>query len=195
MGPPQHYAEKVRQTVNVIDRKFPSRKQFTAKQLSSELGFNGTSIARMYVRRGFPEPTATAWLPEGPSRPVRKSSMKSVPEFVSSLQYAQEVLDPVLASLHQQDCSELFFSVCPGLAQKVCTLLEAALHQALQQGWYAGRRGHVSKLLVDALGNLQQATHAADSDKATHHMSLATECLGHALTDCHRIGRRHRRAF
>ena len=74
-----YYTDKVRKVVNAIDIKFPSRKQFTAFQLSSELGFNGTSIARMHVRRGFPEPTADVWLPEGPSRPVRKSSMKSVP--------------------------------------------------------------------------------------------------------------------
>ena len=65
-----HYTDKVRETVNVIDRKFPSRKQFTARQLSSELGFNGTSIARMLARPGFPEPTAAVRLPEGLPRPV-----------------------------------------------------------------------------------------------------------------------------
>lgn len=52
VGP--YYTDKVRKVVNVIDSKFPSRKQFTAFQLNSELGSNGTSIARLHARRGFP---------------------------------------------------------------------------------------------------------------------------------------------
>ena len=193
MGPPQHYAEKVRQTVNVIDRKFPSRKQFTAKQLSSELGFNGTSIARMHVRRGFPEPTADVWLPEGPSRPVRNSSMKSVSEIVALLQCTQETLDPLLASLHQQDYSALFLSVAPGLAQKAYILVQRALRRIVQEGWYAGRRGRVSKCLIDALGSLQQTMHTADPDEATCQLTAASEQLRQALADCHTIAARLRR--
>ena len=65
-----YYTDKVRKVVNAIDIKFPSRKQFTAFQLSSELGFNGTSIARMLACRGFPEPTAAVRLPEGLPRRV-----------------------------------------------------------------------------------------------------------------------------
>ena len=185
-----YYTDKVRKVVNAIDIKFPSRKQFTAFQLSSELGFNGTSIVRMLAHRGFPEPTAAA---RGSSAAGKESSMKSLPEVVALLQCTQETLEPVLASLHQQDYSELFLSVAPGLTQKGYILVQRALRRIVQQGWYAGRRGRVSKCLIDALGSLQQTMHAADLAEATWQAVAAAEYVRQALADCHAIGARPRR--
>jgi hypothetical protein len=49
-----YYTDKVRKVVDVISDRFP-QKQFTAFQLNSELGFDGTRIARMLARRKFLE--------------------------------------------------------------------------------------------------------------------------------------------
>ena len=65
-----NYTDGVRKVVDVIDEQFPPRKQFTAQQLNSTLGFDGTRIIRMLARRGFPEPTVPVRLPEGLPRPV-----------------------------------------------------------------------------------------------------------------------------
>jgi hypothetical protein len=119
--------------------------------------------------------------------------MKSVPEVVALLQYAQETLEPVLASLHQQDYSELFLSVAPGLAQKAYILVQRALRRMMQQGWYAGRRGRVSKCLIDALGCLQQTMHTADAAEATWQATAAADYVRQALADCHTIAARPRR--
>jgi hypothetical protein len=112
------------------------------------------------------------------------------------LQCTQETLDPLLASLHQQDYSALFLSVAPGLAQKAYILVQRALRRMMQEGWYAGRRGRVSKCLIDALGSLQQTMHTADADAATWQAAAAAEHVRQALADCHAIAARpRRRAF
>src|SRR3974390_1167775 len=103
--------------------------------------------------------------------------MKSLPEVVALLQCTQETLEPILASLHQQDDSELFLSVAPGLAQKAYMLVQRALRRMVQQGGYAGRRGRVSKCLIDALGSLQQTMHTADPAEATWQATAAAEYL------------------
>jgi hypothetical protein len=113
--------------------------------------------------------------------------MKSLPEVISSLQYAQEMLDPVLASLNQQDCSELFLAVAPGLAEESYGLIQEALRRTVEWGWYAGRRGRVSKLLMDALGCLQQAIHTPGSAAAKHQVTAAVKHLRHALAGLCRI--------
>jgi hypothetical protein len=119
--------------------------------------------------------------------------MKSLPEYVFCLQYAQEMLEPAMASLHQQDTSELFLSVAPSLAQRSYSLVQSALRLIVRQGWYAGRRGHVSKLLIDAAGSLQQAIHAADWDTAARQTTLAAERVREALSTCYSIVARPRR--
>lgn len=48
-----HYTDGVRKVVDVIEQQFPPRKQFTAHQLNSSLGFDGTRIIRMLARRGL----------------------------------------------------------------------------------------------------------------------------------------------
>ncbi len=52
------YHKKVQQVVDIIERKFPCPKQFTAYELNSELEFNGTGIARLLARHGFLEARA-----------------------------------------------------------------------------------------------------------------------------------------
>lgn len=47
------YSEKVQEVIAVIDTKLKHLPQFTAYQLNSQLQFNGSSIARMLVSRGF----------------------------------------------------------------------------------------------------------------------------------------------
>ncbi len=119
--------------------------------------------------------------------------MKALHEVVSSLQYTQEILDPVLTALHQHDDSELFLSVGPGIAAESYALVQEALRRALEDGWYAGRRGRISKLLIDVLGGLQQAIHTPDSTEAARHATAAIEHLRDALAGLGRIAATPRR--
>jgi hypothetical protein len=121
--------------------------------------------------------------------------MKPSPHVISSLTDAQQTLEPLLVSLHRQDRSELFLSVAPGLARKSYRLVQQALHRSFEQGWYAGRRGRVSKLLIDALGSLQQALHTGDAGKAVHHTNAAADQLRLALTTVHDLAPQSRRRF
>jgi hypothetical protein len=188
-----YYTNGVRKVIDVIDTCFPIRKQFTAYQLNTALngalGFDGTSLIRMLARRGLRAGLAQSEAaPGGFRRPVHEALfMKSLPEVISSLQHAQELLEPSLASLHQQDSSELFLAVAPGLAEESYGLVRDALRRTVEWGWFAGRRGRVSKMLIDALGCLQQMLHAPYLDEAARHATAAAEHLRHALAGLDRI--------
>lgn len=119
--------------------------------------------------------------------------MKSLPEVISSLQHAQEMLEPVLASLHQQDGSELFLAVAPGVAVESYGLVQEALRRTMEWGWFAGRRGRVSKLLIDVLGYLQQTRHTPDWGEAERQATAAAEHLRQALAGLCRIATTPRR--
>lgn len=182
-----YYTDGVRKVVDVIDTCFPSRKQFTAYQLNTALngalGFDGTRIMGLLARRGFcRRPAACTTAPDGfPPAGKRRLPMKSLRELVSVLQQAQGMLEPVLASLHQQDESELFLAVAPGIARDCYRLVREGLRQAVEWRWFTGRRGRTSKLLVDVLGCLQGASEAAGWAEAERRMAAAAWRLEQAV--------------
>lgn len=194
-----YYTDGVRKVVDVIDTCFPSRKQFTAYQLNTALngalGFDGTSVVRMLARRGLRAGLAQSEAaPGGFRRPVHEALfMKSLPEVISSLQHAQELLEPSLASLYQQDNSELFLAVAPGIAQEAYDLVQEASRRTMEWGWFAGRRGRISKLLIDVLGCLQQSLHTRYWGEAALQATAAADHLRHALAGFSRIATTPRR--
>ncbi len=119
--------------------------------------------------------------------------MKSFTEIVFLLQHAQEMLEPVIASLHQDDSSELFLAVAPGVAEECYALVQGALRRAVGERWFAGRRGRISIQLMGVLGCLQKALRAQGWSEAARQAIAAAEQLRHVLAALGRMAPVRRR--
>jgi hypothetical protein len=121
--------------------------------------------------------------------------MKVGSQVALPIKCALEFLDPLLASMIEEDHSSLFIIVAPGMAREVSARIEAVVHELTADGWWAGQRGCVVKSLVNVLGHLQQACRVPDGNEAAAHVLTARNLLSTVLADTHRIAaaRRFRR--
>jgi hypothetical protein len=96
------------------------------------------------------------------------------------LHHTRELFPPLLEALRNEDRSALFLSVAPGLAEQIHRQIRDTLRRVIAAGWLVGRRGGITKTLIDALGNLQRGRSAATADRALIHLSAAFGQLGEA---------------
>ena len=112
--------------------------------------------------------------------------MKRCSEAVD-LKYISEFLEPALQSLRTHDDSELFKAVGPGMAEEAYRLAQNATGRLLKAGWVAGRRGQVTRTMLDALAHLQQGHYTLTADQATIHFAAALRHLRDAAAALARV--------